>query len=832
MKLPKQLFADWIIGVALTLLMLAACACHWLPLQVLEYKSYDFRVKLRGKKVASPAVIVAIDDQSIANLGRWPWPRSLMAEMVELLARDGASTIGLSILYTEPDKTSGLTEIRLLKKEYEALPGHDSSALLAPFYATLLASEKKLDHDARLAAAIADAKNVILPLYLTMGEQVGNDRGGLPDYLKKNSLAAVTAVTPDQAVTAATPVADFIAGALALGHLNLSPDEDGAIRRESLYIDYRGRLIPSFALQTVMRHLKYGDSDIRIGTDLQVGKIAIPVDDHLRFLISYAGRSGSFPTYSFFDVINHKIPAEAFRNKIVIIGHTATGIAANQVTPVQGNFPAVEITATVIDNILTKNSISRPVWAFWLEMAVILMFGGFIAFLLPRSRAGLGALVTLVLLVIWNGAALYLFAGHGLWLSMVPPTLLLALGYTAVVSKRYMVTEKRKELVEADSIETNKMLGLSFQGQGMLDMAFEKFRKCPVEDEAVKELLYNLALDFERKRMFNKAEAVFGHILLAGEYKDSRPRKEKLKVAGETMIFGPGSGARKDSTVIIEGTATKPTLGRYEIEKELGRGAMGTVYLGRDPKINRLVAIKTIRFDEVAPEELDETKHRFFREAQAAGALSHPNIVTIYDVGEDYDVAYVAMELLDGSDLVQHTTPANRLPFREALRIARAVADGLDYAHAKGVVHRDIKPANIMLQKNGEVRIADFGIARVMASSQTQTGVVLGTPSYMSPEQVVGKKVDGRSDLFSLGVVLYELLSCQKPFQGDSIATLMYTIANKPPLLITRVDPEIPECCAYITHKLLVKDLEKRYQSGREVVNHIDLCLKRVGQTP
>ncbi len=294
------------------------------------------------------------------------------------------------------------------------------------------------------------------------------------------------------------------------------------------------------------------------------------------------------------------------------------------------------------------------------------------------------------------------------------------------------------------------------------------------------------------------------------------------------MFGGAGAGARKDATVMVAGAATKPTLGRYEIQKELGRGAMGTVYLGKDPKINRQVAIKTIRFDEVDPALLDETKQRFFREAEAAGTLSHPNIVTIYDVGEDYDVAYVAMELLDGNDLASHVTRETRLPVKEVLRIVRLVADGLDFAHSKGVVHRDIKPANIMLQKNGEVKIADFGIARVMSSSNTQTGVVLGTPSYMSPEQVIGSKVDGRSDLFSLGAVLYELLCGQKPFKAESIATLMYTIANQPPLLITKIDPEIPQCCAYIAHRLLTKDLEKRYQRGKDVVEHIDLCLKRI----
>jgi serine/threonine-protein kinase len=358
----------------------------------------------------------------------------------------------------------------------------------------------------------------------------------------------------------------------------------------------------------------------------------------------------------------------------------------------------------------------------------------------------------------------------------------------------------------------------------MLDMAFEKFRKCPVEDEAIKESLYNLGLDFERKRMFNKAVAVYEHILQAGSFKDIEERAKKLKVAGETMIFGLG-GAKKDATLLVDSSQTKPTLGRYEISRELGRGAMGTVYLGKDPKINREVAIKTLRYEEIDEAQIAEVKKRFFREAEAAGKLSHPNIVTIYDVGEDYDLAYMAMELLDGADLAQYCQKENILPIHDVMKIISSVANALDYAHSNGVVHRDIKPANIMILKNGEVKVTDFGIARVMTSSKTQTGVVLGTPSYMSPEQIAGQKVDGRSDLFSLGVVFYELLTGERPFQGDSIATLMFNITASSPAPIKDLAPNIPQPCINIIEKLLIKDRELRYQQGKELVRELAECM-------
>ncbi|HSV56926.1 MAG TPA: serine/threonine-protein kinase, partial [Magnetospirillaceae bacterium] len=262
-----------------------------------------------------------------------------------------------------------------------------------------------------------------------------------------------------------------------------------------------------------------------------------------------------------------------------------------------------------------------------------------------------------------------------------------------------------------------------------------------------------------------------------------------------------------------------------EILKELGRGAMGTVYLGKDPRINREVAIKTLRYEEVDTEQLEEVKKRFFREAEAAGKLSHPNIVTIFDVGEDYEIAYMAMELLDGTDLAKYSRRDHRLPLEEILRVASCVASALDYAHANGIVHRDIKPANIMMLNNREVKVADFGIARVMATSKTQTGVVMGTPSYMSPEQIAGKKVDGRSDLFSLGVVLYELIAGEKPFGGESIATLMYNITSTAPPPIREFSPEIPDRLAAILEKLLAKDVEARYQTGKELADDLHACL-------
>jgi serine/threonine-protein kinase len=368
----------------------------------------------------------------------------------------------------------------------------------------------------------------------------------------------------------------------------------------------------------------------------------------------------------------------------------------------------------------------------------------------------------------------------------------------------------------------------------MLDMAFEKFRKVPIDD-GMKDTLYNLALDFERKRQLNKAVSVYEHIMTADKnFKDIAARADKLRAAGETMIFGGGLGQKKgsaDSTVMVQGGVgdlAKPMLGRYEISKELGKGAMGIVYLGKDPKINREVAIKTLRFeDEFDAEDQKIMKERFFREAESAGRLVHPNIVTIYDAGDDGDISYIAMELLSGSDLKDYSAKGKLLPTNEVIEIIAKVADALDYAHSEGVVHRDIKPANIMRLADGKIKVADFGIARITSQSKTATGTVMGTPSYMAPEQLAGKKVDGRADLFSLGVTLYELLTGEKPFTGESVATLMFRIANEPHPAIMNARADLPAGVQAVIDKALQKDPETRYARGADFARELRAVLSK-----
>jgi serine/threonine protein kinase len=281
------------------------------------------------------------------------------------------------------------------------------------------------------------------------------------------------------------------------------------------------------------------------------------------------------------------------------------------------------------------------------------------------------------------------------------------------------------------------------------------------------------------------------------------------------------------------GTGKKQVrIGRYKIVSELGRGAMGVVYKAKDPVLDRTVALKTILMGEDASGR-SEYQARFFLEAKAAGKLNHPQIITIHDYGEEGDLAWMAMELLDGTEL-RMRMQKGPIPVAEAIDIAQQVAEGLGYAHEHGVVHRDIKPSNIMLMPRGKVKIMDFGIARMRASDlKTSTGVVLGTPRYMSPEQVAGEPVDARSDVFSLGTVLYEMVTRTALFSGNETQQILHNVQNFHQIAPSRVNPEVPAMLDFVIARALKKEPDVRYQDAYELAADLRACLAELrGREP
>ncbi len=290
-----------------------------------------------------------------------------------------------------------------------------------------------------------------------------------------------------------------------------------------------------------------------------------------------------------------------------------------------------------------------------------------------------------------------------------------------------------------------------------------------------------------------------------------------------------------ESGADAEGERNQVKLGRYEIVRELGKGAMGIVYLAKDPLIGRLVALKTIRPSAHADDEdTREFQQRFVREAQAAGILNHPSIVTVHDIGQDEPsgMSFIAMEFVEGNNLKEVLVQGRPLSFEQAADVIAQVAEGLDFAHAKGIVHRDVKPANIILLDGNRAKITDFGIAKITSgvANLTTTGQFLGTPNYMAPEQIKGTPVDGRSDIFSLGICLYECLTHRKPFGGDSLTSISYKIVHEPFQPLHEINPTIPEGFADVVSQCLEKDPAKRYQRGKDVANALRAVIR--GERP
>ncbi|MGD2272629.1 MAG: serine/threonine-protein kinase [Desulfobacterales bacterium] len=842
LKLKRILYSSWLLCGFITVLILMGMLFEFYPMQFLEYKTYDMLATLRQRKDINPIVIIGIDDKSIENIGNWPWPRSYIADMIRRLSQYHPKVLGIHLLFSGRELNPGLEEIGEVRKAV-----HQDSFLKNRkktryrINRILNESEKKLNHDASLIAAVNRAVNAVLPIRFTEGDGDQSDKAKMPVWLVRQSIKsqpgtskaatksgqarAAGTQTNNDAISAATVISTFGALAVragALGHTNVVVDRDGSVRRVPLIIGHQGRYFPSFSLQAAAKYMDGSVDDIKPADGkLNFKTLEIPTDGDYRMFVDFDGRQSDFESFSFYDVFNGDIAPDRFRGKIVLLGVTAPWLTPFYKTTVGQGLSEIEITAHALENIVNRKYLSRPAWAYVLEILVILYFGLFLVFVIPRVRPRDGAFILGIFVVTWMVFAVVLFMTFGYWLKIFAPLFLALLGYMFAGYKRFSVEK------QAQSTELNKMLGQSFQSKGMLDMAYEKFLQCPVEDGTVRELLYNLGQDFERKRMFNKALAVYHHMMKAGNYRDINKRIQTLKNLGETGIFTAAPSKRDDSLILDEAT-TKPTLGRYEVLKELGQGAMGVVYLGKDPRINREVAIKTLKYSDVDPHKLPEVKKRFFREAEAAGKLSHPNIMTIYDVGEDYDMAYMAIELLKGQDLADYCEKDKLLPVKKVLTIGAAVAEALDYAHNQGVVHRDIKPDNILLLENDEVKVADFGIARVMSASTTETGMILGTPNYMSPEQVAGEKVDGRSDIFSLGVVLYELFSGEKPFKGDNLTNLMYAIANVNYIPLKEVVRKTPSCCSEVVDKLLTKSVRRRPKSAAIVVDLIRDCLSKI----
>jgi serine/threonine-protein kinase len=562
------------------------------------------------------------------------------------------------------------------------------------------------------------------------------------------------------------------------GFVEIRLDSDGVLRKSDLWQLNDGVMSPSLPLAIAF------DSE-----DSERGSRVSSADDAI-----YLSRYVELPRIDVNGLLHEEADLSPLVDATVFIDTSPALVGAVAVLP-SGQFVTVsEIVAALLADVENDSTIITPSWIGaleWLAPALLAIIA--VLFMPDRPRKDIlvlaGAVVVALLLL--EALLLYILKVR---LDLGRPILIFA-GTAALCV--WLARDEKKELQDAFK------KGSDFLAAGRLEPAFAEFRRCPPSD-TVAAIMYKLSLAFEQQAKPERAEAV-------------------LEWMKRTQGAGSPAPARN-----LKSTGGPQRLGRYVIEKRIGRGAMGAVYLARDPRINRPVALKAIPIEkEFEDDELKEARLRFFREAESAGRLTHPNIITVFDAGEDKGLAYIAMEYVPGIPLRQFTDPKKLLAPKRALELSATTAEALDYAHNQGVIHRDIKPANLMYNpKEGSLKITDFGVARMTDNNNTKTGIVLGTPMYMSPEQLGAEDLTGHSDLFSLGVTLYELLSGEVPFKATNIALLMTKITTDDPAPIAHRRAGIPPSVDAVLAKALAKDPKDRFSCGAEMAIALRNCAR------
>ncbi len=497
-------------------------------------------------------------------------------------------------------------------------------------------------------------------------------------------------------------------------------------------------------------------------------------------------------------------PKAFFENRMVLIGQDVNRL---------------QILADSLSSLQAKAMYYTPSQSWWLQPALLALVVIYLLWLLPLLSKSSGLFLGAFLVMGIISVQPVLLILKGIWWPTINILLLMLIGQLVV----YVYTSGQAILNSLLKQQHDAWLQLGHYQyeKGDYETAITSLLKCGADEGALADL-YEIGLSFERKRQYDRGFQLYTDI--SGRRKNYKDIQKRIKsIAGLTSTPTKVLSPNQLQKTLVMSQMELPEFGRYKIEKELGRGAMGVVYLGRDPKINRQVAIKTLDYSQFTKNEINTVKNRFFREAEAAGRLCHSNIVTVYDMGEEQDFAFIAMDYVSGVSLSDYTTAETLLPVPEVYRIVKIVAQALDYAHQQNIVHRDIKPGNVMYNpEDRQVKITDFGIARITDSVKTRTGSFLGSPSYMAPEQMTGAHVDGRADIYALGVSFYQLLTGSLPFNADSLANLAYKITNEkyPPIRSVRAD--LPASATRIINKALQKKPEKRYATAAEMVKALE----------
>jgi len=780
-----QKFSGSILYVLIAILVISLYAGKYEFLERPDLRLQDGMFRLRGS-IDPPRdiVIVGIDEKSLAQVGNWPWSHDKLAQLISNISAESPKVLVMDIFLPEniDEDTSGRTGL--------------------------------------LANQVYKAGNVILPIYFNLSEVGLAPISPPPEVLRsalgkanishlKETASAKQAYFPDKLL---------VQSAFDFGHINMAYDPDGPIRREPTLIEYEGYLYPSLALQTARRYLTIDKKEIGLMKEgrINLRGILLPTDKKGRMLINYHGPNLTFPRVSAWDVLNGETPPKVFSDKIAVVGLTAIESKTWVQVPGYGALNEVERIANVIENIIHHDFLNYllPVW----NLLILILIGIFCALVLPKVSLTYRIVVLLVFLFVMFNLNYILFSSFGILTKPLYPILeiLFFLAAAPTIKAKKAKAEKSQE-------KDLRVEGIPPEDEPQEYYEIPKRGEEQLKEEVQTQTVAKISGPEKPEPVWPEPTDKSTSVKIVTEEK--RKEEETITISTPSTpeltqeIIGSISEQRpKGISEKSTGHLSLTQFGRYKILELIGKGGMGTVYKGLDPVLDRLVALKTIRLDfAVSAQEASELKERLLREAKAAGKLSHPNIVTIYDVGEQEGVQYIAMEYLSGYTLEGFINKKKELNYRIAAKIIMQVCATLNYAHRRGIVHRDIKPANIMLLEDFVVKVMDFGIARWEASSLTQSNVTLGTPHYISPEQLQGKPADKRSDIFSLGVVIYELLGGQKPFKGESISSLMYDILSHDPPLLSTLNEKIPLVFDRIASKALAKNPEERYQEAEEI---------------
>jgi serine/threonine-protein kinase len=584
----------------------------------------------------------------------------------------------------------------------------------------------------------------------------------------------------DGTIPVYVPTRHRLAGsARRTGFVDYAPEPDGVLRRTALWKLIDGQMVPALAVAIAF------DSPTMTARQIELG-----AEDHL-----YLSRYAELRRVEVDDLIFGYINARSLTGATVFLDADPALQAASAMLPSGQFVTASEITASLLADIEQDRTIVAPTWIQALEWLAPLLLAGAAVLLMPeRNRRDILVTTLAFIVALLLIEALTLLTLH---LRIDLGRAILVFGGVSLLSL-WLVGDHRRES------RMSFKRGADFLAAGRLEPAFAELRRCPPSD-TLASVMYKLSLAFEQQAKPERAEAVL----------------DWMKRTQTSFSDTPTTRAAKTN-------GTPERLGRYVIEKRIGKGAMGAVYLAKDPRINRPVALKAIPIEkEFEDDELREARLRFYREAESAGRLTHPNIITVYDAGEDKGLAYIAMEYVPGIALREFTDPKRLLAPKRALELGAQTADALDYAHNQGVIHRDIKPANLLYNpREGTLKISDFGVARITDNNRTKTGIVLGTPMYMSPEQLGAEPLTGLSDLFSLGVTLYELLCGEVPFKATNIAVLMTKITTEdaPPIAGRRAG--IPANVDVVLAKALAKNPADRFSCGAEMAIALRQCTR------